>query len=313
MLTDKEIFLYYPDYKKDWKFVLQAHPRSRSVHCDLRIEIIKNKQLVGFTVAALKSIPKEPKNLSEAKAMINKKLPELKKNLHDPNIKYIAIKKKPQPYGWLEVDDASFGPGSIGATSERQGFMLIIDSGLIEFGSLKPKFSEYWFKGKKDLFTGRFVVRNLPNIWKKQSIDEGSEIKTGKGLSVNMSTFVDPLDPYVLSSRAVRKKWIPPNGVPALPKFIRDQIPKEYHYWNQTGEKARSVRDALVEYNKKEKIVYKVTENKEIFMENNILKIPSKSSWLLGAAFSNLKSKIIEGLVNNREDTPSSLSNLFRF
>jgi len=45
----------------------------------------------------------------------------------------------------------------------------------------------------------------------------------------------------------------------------------------------------------------------------SILKIPSKSSWLLGAAFSNLKSKIIEGLVNNREDTPSSLSNLFRF
>ena len=45
----------------------------------------------------------------------------------------------------------------------------------------------------------------------------------------------------------------------------------------------------------------------------SILKIPAKSSWLLGAAFSNLKSKIIEGLVNNREDTPTSLSNLFRF
>lgn len=45
----------------------------------------------------------------------------------------------------------------------------------------------------------------------------------------------------------------------------------------------------------------------------SILQIPSKSSWLLGCAFSNLKTKILEGLVYNKSDNVSSLSKLFRF
>jgi len=45
---------------------------------------------------------------------------------------------------------------------------------------------------------------------------------------------------------------------------------------------------------------------------NSILKIPYMSSWLVGCAFSDLKGKIIDGLVRNREDVESSLSSLFR-
>jgi hypothetical protein len=45
----------------------------------------------------------------------------------------------------------------------------------------------------------------------------------------------------------------------------------------------------------------------------SILKIPSLSSWLLGAAFSNVKSKIIDGLIRGRTDVASSLTSLFRF
>lgn len=45
----------------------------------------------------------------------------------------------------------------------------------------------------------------------------------------------------------------------------------------------------------------------------SILQIPSKSSWLLGVAFSRLRNKLLDGLVKNRNDVPSSLSNLFRF
>jgi len=44
----------------------------------------------------------------------------------------------------------------------------------------------------------------------------------------------------------------------------------------------------------------------------SILKIPSRLSWLLGAAFSNMKSKLIEGLVYGKTDIPTPLSNLFR-
>ena len=44
----------------------------------------------------------------------------------------------------------------------------------------------------------------------------------------------------------------------------------------------------------------------------SILKVPGQSSWLLGAAFSNLKEKLLEGVIKRRVDNPTSLSNLFR-
>lgn len=44
----------------------------------------------------------------------------------------------------------------------------------------------------------------------------------------------------------------------------------------------------------------------------SILKIPSNVSWLLGAAFSNLKNKLLEGVVKNRWDDSSSISRLFK-
>lgn len=45
----------------------------------------------------------------------------------------------------------------------------------------------------------------------------------------------------------------------------------------------------------------------------SILQVPSRSSWLLACAFSRLKSKIIDGLINDRVDAPSSISKLFRY
>lgn len=44
----------------------------------------------------------------------------------------------------------------------------------------------------------------------------------------------------------------------------------------------------------------------------SILKVPSYSSWLLGAAFSSLKNKLLDGVIKNRVDVPSSLTELFR-
>jgi len=255
-VIDSKLYTFYPDYEKTWKYVLDSHIRSKSVHLDLRIEIIKNKQLIGYTLAAILRIPREAKNLEDAKIMINQKLPKLAKDFHDPNSKFIAIKKKIQPYQWINVDNATFAPGEIGTTSKKAGYMHILDFGNVEFGTLKQNFSEYWFTGNKDLFTGKFIIRSLPNIWKKKSIDEGTEIKTGKGSQVLMATFADVNDPYVLSNRAVRKHWMPPDGVPALPTFIRKQILNNFHYWNYKGAKAQKIRDNLVAHNKNEKVVY---------------------------------------------------------
>lgn len=44
----------------------------------------------------------------------------------------------------------------------------------------------------------------------------------------------------------------------------------------------------------------------------SILKVPSRSSWLLGTAFSNLKSRLLYGLIHDTEDNNCALTDLFR-
>lgn len=44
----------------------------------------------------------------------------------------------------------------------------------------------------------------------------------------------------------------------------------------------------------------------------SILQIPSRASWLLGVAFSNLKAKLLDGLVNKKSDNCNALSRLFK-
>lgn len=44
----------------------------------------------------------------------------------------------------------------------------------------------------------------------------------------------------------------------------------------------------------------------------SILQIPSKSSWLLGCAFANVKQKLLDGLLEERIDNTSSLTSLFK-
>jgi len=58
----------------------------------------------------------------------------------------------------------------------------------------------------------------------------------------------DDLTPYVLDREAVKKGWMPPVGVSALPKAVRDQVPSEWQYWKKrSASEARKTRDGLVE------------------------------------------------------------------
>jgi len=247
----------YPNYNKKWKFILQAHIRGRSVHLDFRYEVIKNHVLYGWTIAAIKSLPNEPSNLAEAKKLVYDKVPALKKDFENPLNKYVCIQKQPQPFQWIMIDNTTFGSGELGGTSEKSGYMFALDKGLIEYGALKSYFYEYWLHGEKKLMDGRFIVRSLANIWKQRAIDEGDDIKTGKGLKVNMCWFADENDPYVLSDRAVEKGWMPPLHVSALPKYIMSQIKNEFRFWHMdTEESAKKIRHNLIEYNNLNHIKY---------------------------------------------------------
>lgn len=52
--------------------------------------------------------------------------------------------------------------------------------------------------------------------------------------------------------------------------------------------------------------------NEDSFKWVSILQLPAKNSWLLGAAFSNLKQKLLEGLIYNKSDEDTPLSRLFK-
>lgn len=67
---------------------------------------------------------------------------------------------------------------------------------------------------------------------------------------------------------------------------------------------------SMMWYNDK---MWRVTDNRKNFPFQwvSILQTPAKHSWLLGCAFANLKSKILEGLIKNQEDNETSLTKLF--
>ena len=70
--------------------------------------------------------------------------------------------------------------------------------------------------------------------------------------------------------------------------------------------------------NPNRKLIFEIgdNDNKKVmqgFDWVSILKTPAYSSWLLGAAFSNLKSKLIDGVIRRRVDESTAISSLFKF
>ncbi len=120
--------------------------------------------------------------------------------------------------------------------------MVVLDSGTVEFGALKSYFREYFLHGKH--VPQKLTVRQLPNAWRKKSLHSGEESKTGQGYTV-WFTFASEDDPYVLSKRALEKKWYPPAHVSALPKELRSKIPPQFQYWKK-DKNYHKTRDNLI-------------------------------------------------------------------
>lgn len=237
-----DLYLTYPESKK-LKYVLQAHIRGESVHGDLRLQVTDNLA-IGYTLNWIKEIPRQPESLSDAKKMLSMVLDRNWRILKDKKV--VTEVKSPEPLEWLSVDNAHFPKGIIGATRFKDGYMIILDKGEVEFGALKPYYREYFFNGNH--MPKRFVFRLLPNIWRKEAIDDSEVSKTGNNFLVWMGFAADEDKPYVLTSRAVKERWISPLGVSALPFSIRSGIESECQFWNQpTKAKTIEMRNALVQ------------------------------------------------------------------
>ena len=229
--------LTYPDESKHWRGMCHAHIRGRSVHLDLRFQISKDL-LVGWTLFIPKGLSKQPANYSEAVQLFNSEIRAIvSETLSNPLKKFNCSPKQPEPIEWASYK-GRVEPGSVGATRFEAGDFIILDTFEVQFGAQKSYYHEYFCDGK--LFKGRLVFRLLENRkeWKK----------TDEGLMTWMmfNALKSPL-PYVLSTRAVQKQWVPPEGVSAVPRAVRQRIPARYRYWSvKDTSKRRALRDELV-------------------------------------------------------------------
>jgi len=225
--------------------VLQHHFRGKSVHSDFRVEVFPNEpKLFGITLDDQKKgvITEDVDTVEEARA-IDREWSKYSKLTDDPSDKrkIMVERKAREPSDWL-FPGKPIGyakvvpPGTVGATKEHEGVFIISDRFKVYLGAQKPHFREFFIHGKR--MTGRWVVVDLPNPYREEMPRR------------EFITFMwKPEDqtPYVLTSRAVKKRWIPPKGVSCLPPEIRSEIPSEFMYWKIEDENERlTKRDELV-------------------------------------------------------------------
>ena len=233
---DADPYISAPDEGKTWLGMLHIHARGKSVHGDLRFEVSKS-WAIGWTLYIPKGLSKVPESYGEFVELVQKEImPVIEAKLKDPTQRFTCGKKEPEPAEWLDYR-GMVQPGEVGATKNEPGFFYIADRFDVEFGAQKPHFHEYFCNG--NLIKGRFCIRLLENKeeWKR----------TGEGLMTWMAAAAKDKTPYVISSRAVTKKWIPGFGHSALPKKMKNKVPDKYEYWNyREASKQREVRDELV-------------------------------------------------------------------
>jgi len=264
-------------FAKSKKWVLQAHIRLGTCHGDFRYA--PDHFLKGFTLAfqtkefkdkALKPIKIEKeKNIwtfywngkpyyqvdikqdkvlkmpsTEQKKEI---LSYYKELLKDPSLwkidlntgeekkrdekeKIYCIQKGIEPYDWINVEgvtDPRIVEPVPGGTRNGPGIFIIIDEGTYEMGADKPYFKEFFLHGKK--FKGRYCFRLVSGLKETRKLMDWLYWKP------------DDQNPYVLSKRAIKEKWLPKEGS-ALPADLERRVPPNLCYWKKglsTEEKLR--------------------------------------------------------------------------
>jgi site-specific DNA-cytosine methylase/site-specific DNA-adenine methylase len=227
--------------------VWQLHFRGKSCHADFRMQP-DPKFLVGWTIAVQKPgrVP-EVDTLEEGRRLtraFDVKGSAWNKPMVAP-AKVYATPKSRQPVEWLRLKDQVIEPGGVGATRFAEGVFVVLERPRVEFGLQKSNFHEYFLSDSKH-FNGVIYFRQLVG----REGPKGPEEETGKtppGQTFWTHWLSKEHLPSVLKPRAVETKSMPPDGYSAMPRSLMEQTPEEFRFWEHKGEKAREIRDALVE------------------------------------------------------------------
>ena len=236
------------------------------------------EELIGFTIQdAIPGKIKEPVlTLEDARKYQNMDIWKIdwktgafkKRRTADGKIRAVSLwatMKEKEPVEWFDFEGVvpphSEAPDIPGSTKNYPGVFLIVEKGKIEYGFSKPYMLEvflhgeklkgrYLFRalGKEELEKGQYIDDDKVFLLDKEDILPPSEAED-KSPSPILFLFIETVDPtpYVLSD-AVKKDLLPPYGISALPKEIREKIPKELRYWEEKDRmKALEKRKQILE------------------------------------------------------------------
>jgi len=222
-------------------FTMQHHFRGKSCHIDFRTKI--DDYLQGFTIFDLKpdTITEPITTLAEAKSIDKswnryfKMTDKVQTQVEAMRTKLQITWKTSEPSEWLNFEGVQ-EKGAVGGSENYEGVFHIVNKGTVYFGAQKPGFTELFLESP--MFNGRWVIRRIPNPYVQERPRE-----------VFLELMWKPEDqtPYVLTTRARQKKWIPPKGISCLPPNIREKIPTKYKYWvRENKSDALAIRDGLI-------------------------------------------------------------------
>jgi DNA adenine methylase len=231
-----------PPEDGEYRYVIQEHFRGRTAHADLRMETGRGG-LAGWTLGTqVAGSIAEPVTTVDAAREVSghSKVDWQAGNVIEP---VVAEPKGKCSASWLDFEGV-IPAGDTGALAGHPGVVVIVDGGACEYGARREGYREYFLTSNRPAggVTGRAVFTKL----------DGTKLDGTKPGGPREGTwlFSLPADdtPHVLSDRAVESGWVPPQGVSALPRSLKDDVPEEMRYWGHEGESARRrARDALVE------------------------------------------------------------------
>lgn len=254
-------FLVWCEGKFD--YILHVHWAS-VLHGDLRMGYCGDpNNVIGVTLfiykqGAVKHRPNGPKGWTEFLKVIRDPK-NFKLNFKTGEIQgqrsLAATVKLPEAKAWMKVKKYISPPGTIGARALRKwwSYMTIVDKGKVEHLTRKlDEFEFYFTEGKA--FRGRYILRPFGKnftfftasaqpvlVGTTQKLEEGKEISGFLWIKAKNQT------PYILSTRAVKKRFISPAHFSGLPMALKERIPKAFQYWTiESKAKRLKVRDNLV-------------------------------------------------------------------
>jgi rubrerythrin len=225
--------------------VLQMHFRGGAAHGDFRIQT--GKDLVGYTLALQQADALDVEDRAAAAKLARSfaaRGSEWNRSLAGPGGVFASLKQT-HPAAWLKTDNMEFSPGSIGATADAAGFMMTMAKPRVSRGCATDNFHEYFLEKDKRL-QGRLLFRH---VLTKDEEGGDPRLEAGKrSRNFWRGMLAEDLVPHVVTTKAVRKGYIGPQGWSLLPPQLKAVVPPNMRYWEADSEKERkSVRKALVQ------------------------------------------------------------------